>query len=237
MNRETRASVRSESAVSGAGKSLRLVKRLNVERGTSCGSLPLVRQQRLILASRDVAFRMARRMLRAWSAPLERDETQSLVDLALVKAARCFRPEEGCRFTSYLYFFLHGELTRAVSRAVRDTGTLSLEHLHQSRRRVPEIDRESEEVSSQFPQESSLSEGSHSPEHEVYLAEIRLHCRNALARLTHFERRVVEAVHINGLQVTAAARRLGFSRGHVSKTRTDALRKLRPDLEAFRPAA
>ena len=237
MNRKENRCHEGESAVSRRKAFLHIVKGRRGARRFSRGNLATGRQHRLIVASREAGFRMARRMLRAWSAPLDRDETRSLVDLALVKAARCFRPEEGSRFTSYLYFFLHGELTRAVGRAMRENNTLSLEQLRESRRRGPGSDSDSDDSLRISCQDGALFEGTDSPEHQAYLSEIRLRCRNAFAKLTHFEQRVVEAVHINGMQVTAAARRLGFSRGHVSKTRTDALKKLRPELEMLRPAA
>ena len=237
MKREASEYRKAKFAVFSRKAALRLVTVAQYTDPGRKGTLTLEQQHDYSVASREIAFKMARKMLCAWSAPLDRDECRSLVDLALVKAARCYNPDGGSRFTSYMYFFLHGELTRAIGRAMRDGTTVSLEQMKDSRKREPGSDGDTED-SLRFPcQDGALFEGEHSPEHQAYLSEIRLRCRNAFAKLTHFEQRVVEAVHINGLQVTVAARRLGFSRGHISKTRTDALRKLRPELEMLRPAA
>jgi DNA-directed RNA polymerase specialized sigma subunit len=58
-----------------------------------------------------------------------------------------------------------------------------------------------------------------------------------MGKLLPFEFKVIAEVVIQGEKVAKLARRIGYSRGHVSDIKTNALQKMRDQLTAFKEAA
>ena len=203
------------------------------KRGASSSSRDDLRvkwEHELILGARPIARKMGMRFLHRWGARIEMDELESLADLALVEAAKCFNPTRGANFVTYLYFFLRGYLIREMT------------HRHHGEFLCGEgVDLERlsahEQEGALFSEGAALHSYEESPEHEMYVHEIREACHEALAALSELERTVVMEVHVQEVKVAALARRLGYSRGHLSEVRRHAFSMLRENLEEFRTAA
>ena len=77
-------------------------------------------RDKLILAYREFAGRLARSFLRRWKAFMEPEELISVVDLALVESAQNFDPTRGTKFTTLLHYHLRGRLIRAIEARAND---------------------------------------------------------------------------------------------------------------------
>ena len=72
---------------------------------------------------------------------------------------------------------------------------------------------------------------------QVIAKELKATCKKALDNLQPLERKVVLEVCIFEKKVAKVARSLGYSRGHVSETRTKAVNKMRCYFEEYKQAA
>jgi RNA polymerase sigma factor (sigma-70 family) len=168
----------------------------------------------LITEHRNRAFAMALSQVRRWGAPLSRDEVRSIADLAVCEAARGFRPEAGT-FETYLFYYVRKELLKTIDRAVHHTSRL----------------RSLEQTTGERESESSVE---HRPaecqEQSYYRKQLRGRCAAALAALNDLERRIISGTIFDEEQVTEVARKLGYSRGHLSEVKRGAMEKLRVTL-------
>lgn len=183
----------------------------------------------LILLHRTSARKLARRLMKQWSAALESDEVDSLADLALCEAAKGFNPRRNTKFTTYLFYFIRGALIRAIKESSEQAQAYDFGE---------SMEALSSQEGEEMPSLDSTYDKSHScPERETYRQEIVGLCNQALAKLSKLEQRVVFEVNIAEVKVAALARKLGFSRGYLSEVKTAAHRKLRPELVHLKEAA
>jgi len=198
-------------------------------------ALPLERQHQLIAASRDKAVSVAYKLLRGWGATLERDEVVSAVDLALCVAARRFQPELQVNFLTFAFYSIRGILIRTIKSRIEHQETAYGLGRYES-------DADgllAGEASGDHPlmESSGAAELECSPEHQFHLAELKSKCHEAFQQLGEFERKIVYWVDFKGHNVSATAKRLGYSRGHASMLRSLALRKMRAELWMYDEAA
>lgn len=183
----------------------------------------LPEQERIILAHRESARKMALKLLRRWGAQLESDEVDSIRDLALCEAAKTFSPSNGTKFVTYFFFFLKGFLIREITRRASGVNECPVEE-------------------SEFERAASDNNMCHKdsfpmPDDALYQSELRNKCEEALQELSPIEQKVVNHVHVLGYKVAAVARKFGYSRGHVSEIRRKAFGKLRTRLNWYPQAA
>lgn len=191
----------------------------------------------LILENRTSAQRMARSLLKRWGAFLDSEEVVSLTDLSLCEAARSFDPNRGVRFTSFLFYTLRGNLIRALTESCR-RGAIMTESDMQCAETGNNTNAEGGSRSRSMDQRATTGEEEEScPEKVTYLKELRAHCNRALNQLSQLERKIVIDVHVLDWKVARVARKIGYSRGHVSALRKDAFAKLRPMLVDYKEAA
>ncbi len=191
----------------------------------------------IIINHRITARKLARHMLKRWNARLDQEEIDSVADLALCEAARGFDPKEGSAFSTYLFYFLKGSLIKAMQMNKGVIINISLCDGEMRKRTY------SDGVEDQYIVEDTRGAlddpdaPNSSPERGFYLLEIRRKCNEALLALSNLEREVVVNVHIFDYKVANVARRLGYSRGHISNMRKVALKKLQNQLTEFDKAA
>lgn len=228
------------SSRKGKGKIVRLPKRAESKGSGKRVAKALTQEDReaLILEHRLSARKIARHMMKKWNAHLSPDELDSIVDLAICEAAQNYTPIEGVAFTTYLFYFLKGNLIKGIC--------MNREAVAESR---AEFDEERTLSGQASESEYSLDGRGHheissneqevatSPEKEAYLVELREHCNEAMMKLSNLERDIVFRVHVMDYNVTAVAKQLGYSRGHVSTLRGVALRKMKTALDHIKNAA
>ncbi len=177
-----------------------------VSSGSSIGAL-----QCIVLNNRQSAHKMTRALARRINYRLPEEELLSLADMALCEAARSFNPLKGAAFTTYLHYFIRGRLLALISEQKRRTDSTA-KYLRERLTLNQELS------------ESKLSEALE----KKFLIEAMHSCLEELPRK---EQEVIETVFLSENTVTEAAKRLGFSRGHVSRMKTASVAKLRKRLE------
>lgn len=173
--------------------------------------------QTLIIAHRDAAHRMGLSVLRRWGIRLDRDEALALFDIALCEAAATYKPARGASLLTWFFYNLKTELRRFLEAEMKPTalgGGAVSPHEGESSPEHPAapLQLESPETS---------------PEEQTYQRELRTLCREALGRCSPLEREVVLECYVQGEKVARVARRLGYSRGHLSLVKRNATRRFR----------
>ena len=161
--------------------------------------------EKLVLEHRISARKMASTILQKWGCYLELEELHSLVDLALCTAAQSYCPNRGTEFTTFLYYYLLGQLRISITGRAKD--------IH--------IFTEMQGQSFSEPEEGK--EVDHIV-HQKQLFELIL---NECQHLEEVENQILRKVYTDDQQVKKVAQELGLSRAHVSRVKTKALTKLR----------
>lgn len=183
----------------------------------------------LVISERARARKLAHHILNHWNATLDRDEFESVVDLALCEAARNFKPQHDVKFSTYLFYFLKGALIRSIAFSKKDRCIPLDKEEHEQRSLLPAHELEEAAARQGY---SFSSDGL--TEKNVYLDELRQYCEKALRGLSELERTVVFRVHVLDFKLARVARDLGYSRGHISELRTKAFRKVREEMGFLR---
>ena len=161
--------------------------------------------EELVLEHRISARKMASAILQKWGCYLELDELHSLVDLALCTAAQSYCPNKGTEFTTFLYYYLLGQLRIAITGRAKDVHIFT------------------EMQGQNFSETEKNKEVDHIV-HQKQLFELIL---NECKQLEDVENQILRKVYTNDQQVKKVAQELGLSRAHVSRVKTKALVKLR----------
>ncbi len=180
----------------------------------------------LILDNREKAHRMAYGILRGFGSTIDQDEIVSAADLALCEAASRYEPRPNACFTTYLYYFIKGEIVRSMQESARSAANAEAQKhalsAHESEHAQEVIDLEASHVD---------ENKSSCPERIAYQDELRKMCRAAVAMLSDVERAVVLESHIEENPMLGIAKKLGYSRGHLFAIRKNAERKLKRHFE------
>lgn len=184
----------------------------------------------IVLHYREDAHRMAFRLLRVWGVTVDHGEIRSHADLALCEAALRYKPNQGSKFTTYLFFFIKGVLARALGkqRRVRSYETSDFDTIQGGEWR-------SHGAGGVVDPIDDTLEGN--PERLINFIELKRECYGAVMRLNPLERTVIAHSVVNDSKVAPMARMLGYSRGHISEVKGRALKKLKTALNDFRFAA
>ncbi|MCB0338577.1 MAG: sigma-70 family RNA polymerase sigma factor [Bdellovibrionales bacterium] len=203
----------------------------SLNRGPELGvRLDLAQQEALILEHRRIGRKMAQSMLNRWNARLEKDDFCSVVDLALCVAAQRFDPDRGVQFTTFLYYYLKGELVSMIYKASAEpvASQDNLAHLIDTH----ECKFSLEEHSSNCFDSSKESQGS--PLEEFLRKELAEILSDPLRSLRSLERQIVTGSLILDKPIDDLARELGITRSHVSRTKKKALTKLAKLLDPYK---
>jgi RNA polymerase sigma factor (sigma-70 family) len=185
------------------------------------GKSPAEREA-LVMEARPRAYRAARRMLLGVSRYMSPAEIQSIADFALWEAALRYDDSRGARFFTYSFFFIKGEIRRA----------LKLES--DARRELDGNDASAgfaDEYESASPLERLQCEAPQ-PDQVVELNRVRAVAFEAPAILTAMEQQILRGVYVCDKSVDEIAVHLGYSRGHAYAMRKTAERKVRNYLHA-----
>jgi RNA polymerase sigma factor (sigma-70 family) len=183
--------------------------------------IPLESRKRLVLESRDRAFKVARRMLLSMGVVLSPTEAQSVADTALLEAASRYREVEGAQFFTYSFYFIKAEVRKVVK----------LER--QSRRELEGNDNrngasdgeEAESPLNRIASEEPL------PDKVIELNNVRLLGFHAPGLLSDLERSLMRGVYVMDKSTEDIGAELGYSRGHAYALRKSAEKKLRDYLK------
>lgn len=188
------------------------------------------RQER-ILENRERATIMARALLKKWGAWIDGDDLQSIVDMALCEAAKHFRPTGATAFLSYAFYYIKGSLIQSISDA-RLRGVTGLRG-----RECEKVAYEAASTPTEVHGEHAVATSDYCPDETVMRGETRNWLAANLTQLSGLEQRVVCGVDVLEFKVAALARKLGYSRGHLSMIRQQAIRKMRSFDQDFPLAA
>ncbi len=181
----------------------------------------------IVLEHRMLAKRIAKAMLKKWRSYYEPDELQSIVDIALCEAARAYRPEVGAKFSTFYFYHLKGRLVREIVRQ-RAQRKLSAARLPQMLASGDEHEEPSLEALGKEPNRLSPEIDAVAGPDDVYYRKQLLDLSNqALATLGELEREIIRQLYFHGETSVTVARKLGYSRGHVSRLHSRAIKKLR----------
>lgn len=186
----------------------------------------------LILEHREIAWRLALRMINRWGSHIETDELRSLTDSALCEAASRFRPDAGATFMTFYFYHLKGSLVKAIASRTHRQFVLvdDIESLMDSgAMNLPKRHRPSGEDSSHkrgvHPIATCVM--SESLEDTLIMRDLVNKCVLATSKLRGLDREVIQRVYINGEDLNSLPATLGFSRGHIFRVRSRALSKLK----------
>lgn len=184
--------------------------------------------ENLVMDSREQARKLGCSMLRRWNIKIDLDELYSIVDLSLCEAAKHFNPNRNVTFITFLFYHLKGNLVKAISQAVNKTA-------------VP-YDFKDEDFESGILGHETINSADFAetlgsnfelqhPDMALYRGELFDIGFKACERLDALEKEVIYSVVLHEEQVTEIAKQLNFSRCYISKIKTQALSKLKGELE------
>lgn len=171
--------------------------------------------QELVLENRDAAHRVGRSLLRRWGFILPVDERNSAIDIALCEAALTYDPARGTSLITWFYYSFKGELGRILSERFDPCSIMNPKSLALDAEESPEGESVRIQLTSPEP----------SPERCSFVEELRRICRQALGELSELERLVILETYLGDEKVAKLARRLGYSRGHLSLVKNSSARR------------
>jgi len=169
-----------------------------------------------VLAERPMAHRLGWHLIRRWGLDISRDDAESMIDYALCEALSRFDETRGAEFSTYLYYVLKGELKRIRRSMVRLQACVPLGDDH-------DADHD-DEAFSPIPRVASPTP---TPEQELHQLNVRTLCAKLMQNLSSVQKAVVMEAVAGDENVAGLARKLGYSRGHLSTVKSATLRSLR----------
>ena len=153
---------------------------------------------------RSIAAQLKQTML--YSA--EWDELISAGNLALVKAAHRYQARNGCKFSTYAFKFIRGDMIRSFTRidGHHDSGLIQWEPLADKPVAAQQVE-------------------------DVYKSELSSKLNTALATLKARHRDTITAEFYEDRPLTEVARSAGHKRDRVMKWKRTALKHLRQSLQ------
>jgi len=156
---------------------------------------------------------------------LSPDESTSTIDYALCEAALTFDSTRGATLLTWFFYALKTELGKLVNERTRATMTR------------PICNSGEDHADEEWGAAVQVPCPAPSPERRSEQLQLTARCQNALKSLDDLERRVVLQVVVAEEKVARVARRLGYSRGHLSLIKSLGVKKLRSALHDLNPTA
>ena len=188
--------------------------------------LSLSQKEELILQNRTYAYRLCAHFLKKWGAHIETCELQSLSHMALCEAALRYRTDRGAQFQTVLFFYVRNMLIKEM-KVRKNSHALIFIH----------SDIEQSKINEEIETKLSLYIPASSPDDQIMARELTASCQKALETLYPLEKQVVLEVFVHNKKIANVARGLGYSRGHISETRTKAVHKMRSYFISHKEAA
>ena len=173
----------------------------------------------LVLHHRPMAHRLGWHLIRRWGLEMSKDEATSLIDYALCEALTRFDSTRGAELSTYLYYVLKGELKRVRRWNAKGSLNMPLADEHEGH---------GDEENSVPMQRAVCPKPS--PEQELHHANVRSICKEVMDGLSQVQRTVVMETVAGESNVAGLARKLGYSRGHLSTLKNSALRTIRSQM-------
>ena len=185
--------------------------------------------EQLVVTYRARARKLARSILRKWSARLELEEVDSIVDLSLCEAAKKFDTKFGASFMTFLFYHLRGNLIRSINYSMASSALAQLETEF-----LGKLDGESGQLA--YEQAAEIMNGDNDrsgeiPEQALMKKEMIELSQNARDRLDELAKVVLERIYLKEEQLVDIACSLGYSRCHISRVKRRALEGLYDDLK------
>jgi RNA polymerase sigma factor (sigma-70 family) len=194
-----------------------------------------VQGEELIVKYRTKARKLGRSILRRWHARLDIQEVDSIVDLSLCEAALRFNPEKGASFMTFLFYHMRGNLIRAVTTAA-SLNTVPLSSIEQNRQSsgmdndTPRLFQVSGQANALEVAEALMGQESLIAEDVLIKKEMIELCSKFRDKLDPLEREIIERLYIQEQQLLDVAHLMGYSRCHISRIRSHALKVLQAEM-------
>lgn len=192
------------------------------------GPQPYLPKEELIVQHRDIARRLAVRLLREWRIELSRDELDGIVDLALCEAAERFEYERGTRFTTFLYYYIRGSLLKTIDSLVSEKRAVTAVAYSASATRNERFDLEdTPEIGDCLDPDAYGKKSWDSPEDMMLRRERIATVARVLNNLGEREREVLRRAFESGESPSDIAQAMGCSRREVMSLHKQALEQLK----------
>ncbi|MGI6681336.1 MAG: sigma-70 family RNA polymerase sigma factor [Bdellovibrionota bacterium] len=175
---------------------------------------------KLILNHREQAIKMAKSILKKWGSYLDDDEIISTSDLSLCEAASRFDESKNASFITFLYYYLKGNLIKAITHSATINGLDRDAYLDRIGKSDSILAKEKlqDALNSEIA-DATIGSSSKSPVENILKEELYSLSKEAYLKLDDIERSVIEKIYFKGQQVMQVAKELGYSRCHISRIR------------------
>ena len=184
-------------------------------------------RNKLILDSRIQAQKISRSILRKWNCKLPLEELDSIVDLSLCEAARKFNPDKGVSFITFLFYYLRGNLIKTVKElsAIQSTPVdIRDENLESGT--IGDFTINPADVFELFGGKADRTLFESTTDKQLYEIATQV-CKETLSP---FEREVLFNIYIQEEQITELAKKMNYSRCHISRLKSEIINKLRNEM-------
>ncbi len=164
----------------------------------------------LILDNQELAVKMAFSMLSKWRFQLPKPEVHSIAALALCEAANRFDHNRGVSFGTFLFSYVRGHLLKEITASY-----------NRKKRFVLVEDQTDTDKQQHTDFDERLS-----PERIALTSQLLKRLFEAKKKLTTLEKKILDHCFADEMTVVDIAKTLGYSRGHVSRMKSDALELL-----------
>ena len=190
-------------------------------------------REKLTLQYRDAARKLALSMISKWKCRIERDELQSVIDLALCEAATRYNHSHGAGFMTFLYYHLKGKLIKTIVQRA-DRALVFIEDYESSRLAVSGDDEFCNVRSVEWLCLATQAQSNHlEADDALYRQQLIDICHKACERLRGIEREVIWQIYFQNKELSQVTSEMGYSRGHLFRVRMRALNKIRRAVKAY----
>ena len=210
----------------------RLTSAADKKASKKANSLNQDQLNQLILDHRENGRKIARSILKKWHVRMPTEDIDSIVDLTLCEAGSRFSLEHGASFMTFVFYHLRGNLVRAVAKASQATGTF-IQACGDSNLAITEWDPEINSEKGFVIITETEAFGNReikTPEQSMITEEDATLCREACEKLDELQRIVITKSFEGDQSLVDIAKELGYSRCHISRIRTAALKVLKKHL-------
>ncbi len=178
----------------------------------------------LILEYRDKSRRLATGILKKWGSHIDQEEVDSVSDLSLCEAAQKFDDKRGVSFITFLFYYLKGNLIKAVAASSMINGSSKQEFVAMSGE-DKDINGYSnlKDALNDDVSDALIGSSSSTPIDILLRKELYKLGKEACLKLDDVEKDVIERIYLKGEQVLDVAKELGYSRCHISRIKKKAL--------------
>ena len=183
----------------------------------------------IVLENLEYGLALAKSLLQRWKAHIEPGVLMSVVGVSLVEAASRFDPTREASFRTYLFYHLKGLLIKEIKMLISigaDTDRKSREFGEDE----AEID-----AALNLPKSTKKVDPSANPPSTLLeRQDLLLLCYSATGQLSEIEQQILVQHFVEDKGMLEIADDLGFSRCHVSRLKTKALKKLQKRLSSHK---